>query len=75
MKYKALQVLIFSLLSVQLCAQNYQIKGEIISDKNEVVPFANVTLKLQDSTFVTGVCTDTKGNFKFQKLKVTTIFF
>ncbi|MDE5421034.1 carboxypeptidase-like regulatory domain-containing protein [Ancylomarina sp. DW003] len=69
MKYKALQVLIFSLLSVQLCAQNYQIKGEIISDKNEVVPFANVTLKLQDSTFVTGVCTDTKGNFRISKVK------
>ncbi|MRT93409.1 carboxypeptidase-like regulatory domain-containing protein [Ancylomarina sp. 16SWW S1-10-2] len=69
MKYKALQILIFSLFSVQLCAQNYQIKGKIISDINEAVPFANVTLKLQDSTSICGVSTDTKGNFRISKVK------
>lgn len=52
-----------------ISAQNHQIKGEVYSDKNEVIPYANVSLYQSDSILITGVSTDSEGIFSISKVR------
>ncbi len=46
------------------------ISGTIVNDANEAVEFASVSLMLlRDSSIVAGVISDSKGAFRFTKLK------
>lgn len=60
--------LLFS-LACTAYAQEFQIKGKVISTNNSPVEFANVILKTHDSVFVTGGITDQRGRFEMDNIK------
>jgi hypothetical protein len=69
MKYLALQIILFCLFLSSAVAQSYHIKGRVVAENNEAIPFANISLHLSDSTLVKGVSSDSNGNFTISKVK------
>ena len=62
-----LSIIIFLAAALDVVAQDYSIKGKVL-DSGQPFELANVVLQTQDSVFVTGVATDTKGGFKIEKV-------
>lgn len=52
-----------------MAAQALHITGKVISTTKHPIEFANVILKRNDSTFVTGGTTDERGRFRMENLK------
>ncbi|RYU97680.1 outer membrane beta-barrel family protein [Emticicia agri] len=68
------KLLLFSLLTTVVKAQNGIIKGVIKGDKNEAVVGATVILsKSQQGNIVKSSFTDAEGKFEFEKLKYDTL--
>lgn len=67
---KKLIALIIILAFYQLIyAQEYYIKGRVVSQTNTPVEYANVILNSSDSTFVTGGISDQRGRFQMDNVK------
>lgn len=67
---KKLSIIVYALIICQtISAQALQISGKIISATKQPIEFANVVLRTNDSTFVTGGITDSKGRFCMDNLQ------
>lgn len=57
------------LLCISLKAAN-RVSGKVTDEStNQGIEYANVSLMAQDSTFITGVATDSEGNFLLKEVK------
>lgn len=59
---KKLFALVFSLCSVAV-SMAQSIKGTVVDETNNPLPFANVLLQDQEESFISGTTTDNEGNF------------
>ncbi len=66
---KIYNLLVAIIVCQTLSAQTLQIKGRVTSVTKQPVEFANVILRKNDSTFVTGGMTDEKGRFSMENLQ------
>ncbi|MBB4035891.1 hypothetical protein GGR21_001786 [Dysgonomonas hofstadii] len=66
LKITSLIILAFALIFAPISVAQVKVSGKIIdTDTKEIVEFANIALLNQDSTFVAGASSDTKGLFAF----------
>ena len=66
---KNLITLLTVIISVNLCAQNFDISGFVKSENNTVLPYSTVILKSSsDSSMVKTAVTDFNGNFKLPSI-------
>lgn len=59
---KKLFALVFSLCSVAVTMAQ-SIKGTVVDETNNPLPFANVLLQDREESFISGTTTDNEGNF------------
>ena len=59
---KKLYALVFSLCSVAV-SMAQSIKGTVVDETNNPLPFANVLLQDREESFISGTTTDNEGNF------------
>jgi iron complex outermembrane recepter protein len=69
MEKRLLQIIfILFLFSVNVMGQNLYIKGKIVDTDKNTLSYATIGLK-RDSTFITGMVTDSLGRFTIEKVK------
>ncbi len=67
---KKIVLILTILISVQtIYAQEYQLKGRIVSPGSVPVEYANVILRDNDSVFISGGITDQRGRFQMDNIR------
>ncbi len=62
-------LLLITLMSVSLTAWGQSIKGYVLNQEKQAIPYCNVVGYRADSTFIGGTITDEKGAYKLSKTK------
>ena len=67
---------IIGIVSFSQSKSDFSIEGKLVdSTTNQAIIFTNIAvLKASDTTFVSGTTTDDKGNFRFNKITIDSIF-
>lgn len=66
---RLVSVILFLSVSMMAQAQNRVITGRLVDEKNEPMAFANVVLHASDSTYITGMASNTDGGFELPLMK------
>lgn len=67
---KKIAFILIILFTVQtITAQEYQLKGRIVSPGSVPVEYANVILRNSDSVFISGGITDQRGRFQMENIR------